>query len=177
MYRKYTYKTIFIIIVTLITLIFLKSNQKFRNNFYKYVYVDNISFASVNNWYNSKFGSPLPFSDFFSSNETVPVFNEKINYNGLFKYKDGVALEIDYDYLIPALNSGIVIFVGEKEGYGKTVIVQQENGVDVWYSNVNQINVKLYDYIKKGSLIGNASENLYLVFYKNGEIVNYEEYI
>lgn len=164
-------------VITLILLIALKSNSNFRNIFYNCIYKNNISFASINSWYKSMFGSPLPFSDFFNYNETIPVFNEKIEYKDINKYKDGVALNVGYQYLIPSLDSGIVIFVGEKEGYGKTVIVQQENGVDVWYSNINEINVKLYDYIKKGSLIGSVDEILYLVFMKNGDIVSYEEYI
>lgn len=177
MLKKYVYKIVFLIIITLVVLISLKSNQNFRTSFYKYVYTENISFASINNWYTTKFGSPLPFSDFINYNDTIPVFNETIRYKEANKYKDGVALTVDYQYLIPSLDSGIVIFVGEKEGYGKTVIVQQENGVDVWYSNVNEINVKLYDYIKKGSLIGSVDKTLYLVFIKNGDIVDYKEYI
>lgn len=175
MIKKYIFKFLFLALVTLIVLISLKSNQEFKNQFYKYVYTNNISFASINNWYNSKFGNPLPFNDFFE--ESIPVFNEQLSYKEANKYKDGVVLTVDYEYLIPALDNGIIIFIGEKEGYGNTVIVQQENGVDVCYSNINEVNVHLYDYIKKGSLIGNVNEKLYLVFIKNGEVVDYEEYI
>ncbi len=45
--------------------------------------------------------------------------------------------------------SGIVVYIGEKENYKQTVIVQQMNGVDVWYGNIKQANVKLYDYVEK----------------------------
>lgn len=167
---------IFIIsIITLTLLIILKSNIKLSGVFYQKVYTENFSFAALNNWYNSKFGSPLPFSDFI--NNSVPVFNEKLEYKSTSKYKDGVKLEVDYQYLVPALDSGIVIFIGDKDGYGKTVIVQQETGVDVWYSNLSEVNVKLYDYLTKSSLIGACDNYLYLVFTKDGEVVNYEEYI
>ena len=158
-------------------MIALKSNYSLKNNFYKYVYQDNIKFATINNWYTSKFGTPLPFSQFLNSYETIPVFDEKLNYIDASKYKDGVCLSVDYQYLVPSLDSGIVIFIGDKEGYGKTVIVQQENGIDVWYSNLEEINVKLYDYIKKGNLIGMVNQNLYLVFIKNGDVIDYKEYI
>lgn len=177
MLKKHIFKFFILIILTLITLITLKSNNTYKNNFYKYVYTTNISFASINNWYNSKFGSPLPFSDFFNNQDTIPVFNETLKYQSASKYKNGVELKVDYEYLVPSLDSGIIIFIGEKEEYGKTVIVQQENGVDVWYSNLNEINVKLYDYIKKGSLIGNTNEKLYLVFNKNGEPIDYQQFI
>lgn len=176
MIKKSTFlKFIILIILTIATIFILKFNSEFKISFYKYVYEENISFAKINNWYKSKFGSNLPFSDYFD--ETLPVFNEKLSYSEANKYKDGVSLSVGYDYLVPALDSGIVIFIGEKEGYGNTVIVQQENGIDVWYSNLKEVNLKLYDYIKDGSLIGNVDENLYLVFIKDGEVVDYQEYI
>lgn len=168
-------KFLVLFVITIITLIVLKSNPQFKTNFYKYVYEDNISFAQINNWYQSKFGSPLPFSNVFE--ESIPVFNETLKYNEANKYKDGVSLKVGIDYLTPILEGGIVIFIGEKEGYGKTAIIQQSNGIDVWYSNLKEVNVNLYDYVKKGSLIGMASEELYLVFIKDGEILDYKEYI
>lgn len=168
------YKFLILVILTLTTIITLKQNDNLKINFYKYFYEDNLSFAKINNWYQSHFGSPIPFGDYFNS---VPVFNETLDYNSKNKYKDGVSLEVGYDYLTPALENGIVIFIGEKEGYGNTVIIQQENGVDVWYSNMTEINLNLYDYVKKGNLIGKVDLNLYLVFTKDGEIVDYKEYI
>lgn len=175
MLKKYLTKIYISVVITLLTLITLKSNQNIRTFVYKHIYTNNISFATLNKWYNSNFGNPLPFERFLSS--TTPVFNETLQYTSANKYKDGVALQVGNDYLIPALDSGIVIFIGEKEGYGNTVIVQQENGVDIWYSNISEVNVKLYDYIKKSDLIGSVNETLYLVFLKNSEVINYEKYI
>ena len=72
----------------------------------------------------------------------------------------------------------MVIFVGEKENLGKTVIIEQVNGVEVWYSNLSSININIYDYVEKGSLIGEVSDQkLYLTFKKDGQILNYEDYI
>lgn len=168
-------KFLILVILTMITLFVLKSNEPFKIIFYKYVYEENISFAKINNWYKSKFGSTLPFSEYLE--ETSPVFKEQLNYSAANIYKNGVALTVGYDYLVPSLDNGIVIFIGEKEGYGKTVIIQQENGVDVWYSNLKEINLQLYDYIKEGNLIGSVDDKLYLVFSENGEIVDYQKYI
>jgi murein DD-endopeptidase MepM/ murein hydrolase activator NlpD len=93
-------------------------------------------------------------------------------------YNNGVALSVDKEYLIPVLNSGIVIFVGEKEDYGKAVIIEQTNGIDVWYGNIDNLNVKLYDYVEDGSLIGETiSDKLYLVFKKDGKALDYKKYI
>ena len=42
---------------------------------------------------------------------------------------------------------------------------------------MDNINVELYDYVEEGTLIGNVKNKLYLVYRKNGEKVDYNEYI
>ena len=92
-------------------------------------------------------------------------------------YEDGVKLIVKSNYLVKAIDSGIVVFIGDKDKYGKTVIVQQVNGVDVFYGNVNS-SVNMYDYVEKGSLIGEVIDtNLFLAFQKEGNFVDYKEYI
>ena len=79
--------------------------------------------------------------------------------------------------MVPVLESGIVVYIGEKKDYGNTVIIQQVDGVDAWYSNVDT-NISLYDYVEKGTLLGNSKDNnLYLYFQKNGEFIDYKDYI
>ena len=80
--------------------------------------------------------------------------------------------------MVPTLESGIVVFIGEKEGYGSTVIIEQVDGIDVWYSNIKANNIKMYDYIEKGSLIGEVKgKKLYMVFQKDGAFLDYKKYI
>lgn len=170
-------KILIAVLITVVTLILLKSNSNFKTRFYKYIYEDNISFASINNLYQKYFGSPIPFSNLLKE-KTVPTFNEKLTYSDKKEYLDGVELSVESNYLVPNLESGMVIFVGEKENLGKTVIVEQVNGVEVWYSNLNEVNVQIYDYLEKGSLVGEVtSQKLYLTFKNDGEILNYEDYI
>ena len=70
------------------------------------------------------------------------------------------------------------VFYEQKEGYGKTVIIQQMNGVDLWYGGLKEINVKLYDYVEEGSLLGETeNQNLFLVFKKEGTTLDYKEYL
>ena len=105
------------------------------------------------------------------------VFNEKLSYNSYEQYYDGVKLCVNQNYMVPSIGTGLVLFIGEKENYGNTVIVSLNTGVDVWYSNIDE-SVKLYDYIKTGELIGVSKEEyIYMVFKKDGNILNYEEYI
>lgn len=106
------------------------------------------------------------------------MFNEKIEYKEANKFKDGVKLTVDNNYLVPVLESGLVVFVGDKDNYKNTIIIQQVNGVDVWYSNVTNSNLKLYDYVEKGSLVGETIKNeLVLIFKKDGKIQDYKEYL
>jgi stage IV sporulation protein FA len=162
-------------LLTIITLIVLKSNIKLKEIFYEQVYEKNISFAQINNWYQNKFGSPIPFSNLLEE-KTETVFSENLTYSSKEQYEEGVKLVVNANYLVPSLETGMVIFVGEKENYGNTVIVEQVNGVEVWYSNITS-SVQIYDYIEKGTLIGEADGLLYLVFKKDGNILNYEDYI
>lgn len=170
-------KFLVLLIITLVTLIALKSNSKFRSIFYKSVYDTNFSFAEINKLYQDTFGNPLPFKDLFDDNTRI-VFNEKLKYSVASKYYDGVCLEVEKNLLVPVLESGMVVFIGEKENYGNTVIIEQIDGIDVWYGNVTNVNVKLYDYTEKGSILGNSDgNNLYLVYKQDGKNLDYEKYL
>lgn len=166
-----------VIVLTLFTLIFLKSNLNFRELFYNNVFEKNFSFAKVNKLYEQYFGSPIPFNDLINKQATY-VFQEKLEYSESNKYKDGVALKVYKDYLVPSLNEGIVIFIGDKDEYPQTVIIQQANGIDVWYSNINNLTVKLYDYVEKNAPLGEViDDNLYLVFKKGADVLDYNDFI
>jgi len=167
------FKLLVTIIITLIILIIIKSNKVFKKNFYKYVYESNISFSKINKLYKEYFGNILPLN----IKDLEPVFNEKLIYEEKEKYLDGVKLIVGENYLVPSLNDGVVVFTGYKENYGNVVIINQSDGTDLWYGNLDNINVKLYDNIKKGQYIGNVKNELYLVFKKNGNILDYEKYI
>lgn len=173
---NYLNKFLFTIVLTIITLIVLKANSNFKTPFHKYVYEDNISFADINNLYEKYFGNQIPFKDLFKE-ETNMVFNEKIEYQKKSKYEEGVELIVNEKYAVPSFEEGMVVFVGEKEKYGNTIIISGTNGIDIWYSNINS-DVKIYDYIEKGTIIGEAIDSkIYLLFKKDNQILNYEEYI
>lgn len=163
-------------LITIVCLIFLKKNPYFKQCFYSAVYEKNFNFAFFNEVYNNYFNGKLPFSDFFNKNEEL-VFNEKLDYSLSNPYLDGVNLTVDSNYLVPSINNGLVVFVGVKENYGNVIIVQSEDGVNVWYGNLNNINVPIYKYVKKGELIGECNQSLYLVFKKDGNVLDYKKYI
>ena len=174
-------KILITIVFTLLTLILLKSNKDLKTGFYKYVYDTHFSFATINQTYQKYFGSPIPFQELFEnlfSDHTKPVFHEKLVYKEANKYLDGVKLTVEKQYLIPIQTSGLVVFIGEKENYGNVVIIQQVNGIDLWYCNVGEVNVKLYDYVEQGTLLGESQDDyIYLVYKKEGTVLDYHDYI
>ena len=163
------------IIIVLCMLIFLKGSPSLRDVVYKNVFQNSLKFAKINELYEKYFGSSLPLT---GSDSLALVSSEKLNFENEEKYKDGVKLTVSKNYAIPLLESGIVIFTGEKEGYGNTVIVQGADDVEVWYSNLKEVKVSMYDYLKKGSIVGEANDNiLILVFTKDGKILDYKKFI
>lgn len=178
--NKFIYKCITKILICLILfvslLIVIKIKPSLKEQIYEVVYEDQFSFSYINNLYKKYFGNILPFENIAPTDNSV--FNEKLEYKEANLYKDGVALDVNNDYLVPILESGIVVFIGEKENYGNTVIVQQINGIDVWYGNISIGDIKIYDYVEKGTLLGEVVDSkLYLVFQKEGKYLNYKDYL
>ena len=162
-------------ILAITCLIIMKNNNEFKKFIEKNVFHDNISFAYINNIYNKYFGKVLPS---LQIEEVTPVFNEKLEYKNVNKYFDGYKLEVSNSYLVPIIESGLVVYSGNMENYGNVVIIEGIDGVDIWYGNINNINVKLYDYVNKGEFLGEVTDNsLYLVFEKNKEYLKFEDYI
>ena len=86
-------------------------------------------------------------------------------------------LVVSNNYTVPVIESGIVVFIGDKEDYGKVIIIQQINGIDLLYGNIDNTSYKLYDYVKKGDILGISNNYLYLVYKKDGKVLDYEKYL
>ena len=168
-------KILVCIILVIICLIMMKTNSNFKEFVSEKIFKDNISFAYLNNLYNKYFGSILPS---YKNSDTEVVFNEKLEYKEYNKYLDGYKLSVTTSYLVPIIESGIVVYIGNIDNYGESVIIEGIDGVDIWYSNLENISVKLYDYVNSGDYLGEVKgEDMYLVFEKNQEYLKFEDYI
>jgi murein DD-endopeptidase MepM/ murein hydrolase activator NlpD len=58
------------------------------------------------------------------------------------------------DRTILAADTGKVVFAGEKNGYGKTVIIDHQNGYETLYAHLSKISVSKGDIVEKGDKIG-----------------------
>lgn len=162
------------VILFLLISIFCNFSDKnllwFKNN----IYDNNINFTFFNNIYNKYISKYLPFDVY----EEKIVMSEGLVYEDKKTYLNGVSLNVGDNYNMYSLCGGIVVYIGDKEGLGDTVIIQGIDGVDYWYSNLENLSVNLYDYIESDTLIGvSKSDKIYLTFVKNGEYISYEEFI
>lgn len=174
--KKAISKFMVAIIFFLLGMIAVKANPNLKTTINENIYNKNFKFTKTKKIYEKYFGNLLSLDKIIK--EEQPVFNEKLSYEKIEPYKKGASLKVVNGYMVPTLESGIVVFIGEKKDYGNTIIIEQVDGIDTFYSNINIGNIKLYDYIEKGELIGEAKDNnLYLVFQKDGKYLDYQKYI
>lgn len=165
-------------ILLLSVLCMIKMNPDTKKQVYQTVYGTNFSFASFQKWYQKYFGNLFPEEITKNIGKDQMVFQESFVYQKKENIENGVRVSVGKGYLMPTLESGLVVFMGEKEDLGETLIIQQVNGVDAWYVGLTLKDLKLYDYVEKGSLLGETREKtLDLYFQKEGAFVDYQNYI
>lgn len=162
-----------IILFLLISIICNFSNKNllwFKNN----IYDNNLNFNYFNKIYKKYIGKYIPFNIY----EEKVVMKEGLIYEDKKDYLNGVSLKVGKNYNFYSLCGGIVVYIGEKEDLGNTIIIQGTDGIDYSYSNLENLSVDLYDYIEKDILLGvSKTEYVYLSFKKDGEYLNYEKFI
>lgn len=167
-------KFLIVVIILFSFAIIYKSDNELKNYISKYFFTEDISFTKIKKIYDKYLGGVLPIK---KNNATAEVFDEKLNYNEISIYYDGVRLSVGDNYLVPSIQEGMVVFIGEKENYGNTIIIENLDGIDCWYGNITNTSLKLYDYVEKGSFVGETNKELYMVFSKDGKYIDYEEFI
>ena len=165
--KKVLSKLFTIVIFTMIVIITSNHSPKFKSFLVDKVLNSTIDFSFVNKITNN-------ITNVFKTNDNVKTVM-KDETEQTEKYKDGVKYIVNDGDDIIIKDSGIVTFIGDKEGYNNTIIIQQSNGYYAWYGNIKE-EVKLYDYIDSGSKIGTSLTNeYYYVLLKDNKPVNINE--
>ena len=158
-------KFLLAIIFLLCSVIYTNLSSDNKERYKNYVLNESIHFTKIESVYEKLFGRVLP-----KDTGALPVSGGKLIYKSINKYNDGEVLEVNNKSIINTLMNGIVVYIGDKDTYGNTVIIQGVDGVDIWYGN-------LYDYIEKDMVIGNTlDDKLYLVMKKDDKYLTYEDY-
>lgn len=171
-----TIKSLVVIILFLGSLIYIKMGDENKSNFKRVVYQNSLSFAKIYSVYKKYLGDVIPFKNIFKDN-VKKVSNEKLSYESVKKENNGYVFTVSSDYAIPAIKSGIVIEVKKDNKYINVIKVQDKNGLNISYGYLNEVDVKLYDYIDKDEFIGKCNKKLYLIFEKDNKYLSYEEYL
>lgn len=176
---KYAKNLISRVLITVIfvlgSIIFTNISEDNKALYQKYVLEDSLEFTKINELYQSVFGD-VDITKQDNNTDSEVVFGD-VSYTNIEPFKNGVKLTVGMNEAINVITSGIVVFIGEKDDLGNTVIIQGNDGVDIWYSNITDTDISVYDYIEAGSILGSSnSEDIYLTINKDGEFINYEEY-
>ena len=167
-------KILLSVIFILISCIYIHLDKDNLDKFKKYFFEDNLTFAKINEGYHKLFCSLFPS---VTNNEDTVLASNNVSLNEVEAYNDGYKIITTKNSPISVITSGIIVFLDEKEGYGRTAIIQGIDGYDIWYGNITDPSVKLYDYVEKGTILANSNDDFYYnVFYKDGNKVSYEDY-
>lgn len=169
-------KILIVIVLFLASLIYIKQSDKNKQKYQKLVYNNSLSFAKIYDVYERYLGDVIPFKNIFKDN-TKLVSEEKLTYEKIEKKGNGYVLSVASNYTVSAIKSGIVIKKEKKDDYKTLITIQDKNGLNITYGYLDDVSVKLYDYVLKGEVLAVANKQLYLIFEKDNKYLSYEEYI
>lgn len=166
-------KILVLSLIMIIGLILTKNDPKLKFKLKNDIYNSNINFNYFKKLYHKYIGKYIGEE----KKKDEKVSGEVLSYDSVKEKNGSAELKVEKNYLVPCLSNGIVVFIGNKDNLGNTVIIEGVNGIDTWYSNITVNNLKMYDYIAKGKIVGTADSKLLLTFYKDGKILDYKKHI
>ena len=171
-------RTLITIIFVLGSLIYTKISTSNKELYQKYVLSDSLAFTKINKVFDKYLGKTDILNNKTPNVENdTSVFNS-INYSNIEAYKNGFKLSVNAGDVVNVITSGIVVYNGDKDDLGSTIIIQGNDGVDIWYSNITDADIKVYDYIESGAILGvSSSDYIILTILKDGKYLTYEEYM
>lgn len=148
-----------LLIGLLLVLITLIIEMKFPNNMFGFKNIQNMvkrnsNILDISKLYNGFFGNFYPI-------ETMHVAKQDIDYEVSSKYLNGHIINTKQEAVI-SISSGVVVFCGEKEDTGKTIIIQDQNGILYTYGNLLDITKNIYCYVNPEDVIGICNNQFYL---------------
>ena len=172
--KRIVSKLLLSIIFLLASIILINRSDKVKAFYQENIYTNSWSFTKFNSLYNKYFGSLVKD---YQVPDTSSVFNETLSYSHIEDYLNGSILSVSNNYMVPVIESGIIVYLGDKDALKNTCIVQGVDGVDIWYSNIDISKLTLMDYVNKGEFLSTTlSDRLYLTLERGNEYIKYEDY-
>lgn len=166
---KYIKSLIFRTIFSLVFLILISTLLKSDNYYYK---IHNVLFESSIDFSYIKSKTDFLLGKYITKQNHY-VSSENLIYKDIEYIDNKNLLIVDYNYIINSLCDGVVVNKNKNE-----VIIDCDSNTTIIYENIENININLYDYIKKDTLIGNTINNeLLLTIKKEENYLYYEDFI
>ena len=173
---KFLTRILLVVIFLLFILIMNKYNKTFVQSFKNNLFNKSFNFIKVNKISQRILGKDVFY--YQDNKDVVEVLASGFDESGRSKYYDSEKVSVSSNLPIGSISSGVVVYIGNKEHYGNTVIIQGMDGFNIWYSNIKDINIGLYDYVEENNFIGAADgEFIYLLIEKDNKYYTYDEYI
>jgi stage IV sporulation protein FA len=123
------------------------------------------NFSGVAGWYEARFGSLPTLLPSLSGTKAVPASTpQTLN---VWKWSADwrvakpfdpkstkVILSTEGDGNVVMGETGWVTFIGDKPGYGKTVVVRLAKGRELWFGNMETVQVAVDDFLGAGQVVG-----------------------
>ncbi|MGN9864389.1 peptidoglycan DD-metalloendopeptidase family protein [Bacillus swezeyi] len=143
------------------------------------VFTEEFQFATLEHWYESKFGHPLALFQPKSGKPSGQVeVNQDLATPAMGKVQEkfsgqGIKVETE-DETIRSMKEGYVIEVDKNPDTGLTVVVQHADNSYTYYGQLKKADVALYDFVDKGSKLGTIEQSknhkgVYYFAIKQGE--------
>ncbi len=81
-------------------------------------------------------------------------------------FNSGLAFGVPLPTEVKAVGTGTVAFVGERDGYGRLLVINHEQGLQTRYANLSEISVSVGQRVSTGTTVGKvgSSDPTYLYF-------------
>lgn len=168
-------RILLLIVFVLFLLIINKYNHALTLEFKNDLFNKSFNFIKINKISQKVLGKDVFY--YQKNSDTSLVLSSNFDSNLKEKYYEGEKMNVSTNLPIGSISSGVVVYIGDKDNYENTVIIQGVDGYNIWYGNIKDINVGLYDYVEKQNLIGAADGDfLYLLIEKDNKYYSYDEY-
>ncbi len=152
-------------LLTIIYLIYQSNVPASRQaqDFISEVMERDFNFASVNAWYQELAGRSIlptfsleePNTNTDREGKWVPVVRGKV-LRSFQEDGQGVLIQVEGSRPAVAAAEGWVVFVGEREDLGQTVIIRHAKGNEIWYGRLKEPQVQEKEWVKPQQPIGLA---------------------
>lgn len=156
--------SVLLVVVTVFVMQLERTEFAAAQRFISHALEHNMNVQGVMSWYEGQTGNKLEFLPSFLKQNQSPNQVEKSEYivpvtgatlmSSYNPTQQAIALGTNENQEIEVIQEGWVTFVGERDGFGTTVIINHGQGLESWYGRITNPVVQVNDWVEQGNVIG-----------------------